>query len=57
MSIPFWYWIFLALLFFLGVHGGYTRRSEGPLVWGGLIPFVLFLLIGWAVFGAPVSGG
>jgi hypothetical protein len=54
------YFYILMLLFFLSLVGGfvltfgpYTGYIHGV---GGLIEFLLFLLLGWKVFGQPVQG-
>jgi hypothetical protein len=54
MSLGLAYWIILlvAFVFGLAIHFGYA----GPYgVWGNnFVLFVLFVLLGWAVFGPPV---
>lgn len=35
----------------------FTRWPQGPMVWGpDLLLFILFLLLGWHDFGAPIRG-
>ena len=56
MSIGFVFWL-LMLLWLL--FGAYVHRNAygQPVVWGGnLLLFVLLFLIGWRVFGWPITG-
>jgi hypothetical protein len=50
------FWILMLLWLLFGVWGVYTPTAFGGRVWygHGLFLFILFLLIGWRVFGAPV---
>lgn len=53
MSLQFWFWIMMAawLLF----HG-WRYKSDPAYPWsGGIIPFLLFLIVGWQLFGNPVK--
>ena len=55
MSIGLLFWIIMIIWLFYGV---WTNRAAGW-NWGlgaPLIEFVLLVLIGWAVFGAPIRG-
>lgn len=56
MSIGLVFWILMLLWLILGfaLRLGYL----GPhIVWGGdIMLFLLLLLLGWKVFGAPVHG-
>jgi hypothetical protein len=55
-ALIFWIIMLLWLLFALAWHNGWAGvQPYGP--WGNsLLLFVLFLLLGWRVFGAPVHG-
>lgn len=45
----------LMLLWLVGTLG--TRWAQGPQVWGlDILIFILFLLLGWHDFGAPIHG-
>lgn len=53
MSLQIWFWIFMAawLLF----HG-WRYRTDPTYPWpNSLIPFILFLILGWQIFGNPVK--
>ena len=53
MSFGLVYWILMLLWLVWGLWGWYSPHAYW--VWGnGLLLFVLFLLLGWKVFGAPV---
>jgi len=58
MTLSIWFWILMLVwVLFSGwsqyVPGQpYTYRNWG----GSLLLFLLFLLLGWKVFGSPVSG-
>ena len=55
LGLIFWVLMLLWLVFGLAVHSG---RLTGVYVdWGNtILLFILFLLLGWKVFGAPVQG-
>ena len=56
MSIGLAFWILMLIWFVFGViwHFGYIG-SYGP-IGSTLLLFVLFLLLGWKVFGPPLHG-
>ena len=55
MTFGLIYWIMMLLWLIFGIWGWYTPQQPR---WGwvghGAFLFVLFLLLGWRVFGAPV---
>ena len=57
MRLLFWILMLLCLLGAVGgsfmVYGPYTH-AIGSI--GGLVHFLLFLLLGWQVFGKPLEG-
>ena len=56
MTIGFIFWLLMILWL---IFGGYTYRTSlnAPLVWGGnALLFVLLFLLGWRVFGWPITG-
>ncbi len=56
MTLGLLFWILMILWFFFGVY--VNRAALGNWQgWGGsLLEFVLFLLLGWHAFGAPIHG-
>ena len=55
MTLALAFWILMLIWFVFGIliHFGYAGGPVG--VWGNsLLLFVLFLLLGWKVFGAPL---
>ena len=54
-GLLFWVIWILCLLAWLGVNVLGLGGAAGHLAGGGLIEFVLFFLIGWAVFGPPIQ--
>ena len=54
-GLIFWVLMLIWLVFSLAVYGGFVGR------WGGegntVLLFILFLLLGWQVYGPPVRGG
>ena len=53
------YFYILMLLFFLSLVGGITLYGPNVVYVhfiGGVVEFLLFLLLGWKVFGKPVEG-
>jgi len=53
MSLGLAYYILLLLWL---VYGCYTNWANRPVVGGNVIAFLLFLLVGWKVFGPPIHG-
>lgn len=51
------YWVLMLIWLVLGVIG--TRGSDGKWAWfsaGGIgLQFVLFVLVGWKLFGPPLQ--
>lgn len=50
----FWVLMLIWAVFSLAIVGGYGGHY-GPFA-GTFLEFVLFLLLGWQVYGAPVEG-
>lgn len=55
LGLVFWILMLIWLVFGIAVYSG---KLVGPYsVWGNtLLLFILFLLLGWAAFGAPIKG-
>ena len=54
-GLIFWVLMLIWFVFSLAVFGGYAGHySPGA---SSLLEFVLFLLLGWQVYGPPVRGG
>lgn len=58
MSMGLLYWILMLLWLVLWGVGNFGGGLYGHYAIGasGLLLFVLFLLLGWRVFGQPISG-
>jgi len=59
MTLGTWYWILMALWLFVGVWVSWPRgEAKVNLVMGSgnILLFILLVLLGWHVFGAPVHG-
>lgn len=54
MSLALAFWIIMLLWFLL--HGWLLYGGDWKVTGGNVIPFILFLLLGWKVFGAPLHG-
>lgn len=55
LQLIFWILMLIWLIFGFAWHGGYLTGPYGG--WGNtVLLFVLFLILGWAVFGSPVKG-
>jgi hypothetical protein len=54
-GLIFWILMLIWFVFMLAAFGGFVGRygAEG----NNLLLFILFLLLGWQVYGAPVRGG
>jgi hypothetical protein len=55
MSFTLIFWVLMLLWLVFGLWGWYTP-AWGSRVWygHGAFLFILFLLLGWRVFGAPI---
>jgi hypothetical protein len=54
-ALAFWILMLIWFVFALAVFGGFVVGTYA--VGGGaLLHFILFLLLGWQVFGAPLRG-
>lgn len=56
MPLSLAYWILMLLYVCFACWNGY-RSSDGWIIGGGVIGFLLFLVIGLKLFGAPLHGG
>lgn len=58
MTIGLIFWIIMVVWLVFNAWAYWPGAPGGPgPVWGGtILLFVLFLLLGWGVFGAPVRG-
>ncbi len=54
MSMRLLFWILMLLVLLNGVYVSY--HSGWAFNGGSLIEFLLFLLLGWKVFGPPIQG-
>jgi len=57
MSLQLLFWILMLLWLVFGLWSGYIPGQPYTIrSWGGnVLLFLLFLIIGWQVFGAPVK--
>jgi hypothetical protein len=51
------FWILMILWLVFGFWSGYTPGQPYPVrSWGGnILLFILFAILGWQVFGAPIK--
>jgi len=57
MSAGIWFWIIFVLSLLFTGWGYYSHPAGWPSMGMSLIQFVLFGLLGWQVFGAPIQSG
>jgi hypothetical protein len=55
MTLGLAYWILMLIWLVLGLYVGYIGASHYVLG-GNILLFILLLLLGWQVFGAPLRG-
>lgn len=55
MSFALCYWVLMLIWLVLGLWSSPPGRANGYGV-GTLLLFILLLLLGWKVFGAPLHG-
>lgn len=59
MSLGLVFWILMLLWLVLGLYWRWPATGQPRALWplgGDLLLFILLLLLGWKVFGAPVHG-
>ncbi len=56
MTLEVWYWLFMAFWLIFGVWRARSEAQPYPYFGGHFIGFMLFLLLGWKVFGSPIKG-
>ncbi len=52
MTLAVWFWIFMALWFFFGIWRSWPEPYN---IGNHFLYFILFILLGWQVFGSPVK--
>jgi hypothetical protein len=55
MSLGLIFWILMLVWFVFGVYQ-HRANFNGFAAGGSLLTFILFLILGWAAFGAPIRG-
>lgn len=55
MPLSVLYWILMLLWLVFGAWRAFPPRSDTGWMWG-IIPFLLFILIGLKLFGSPIQG-
>ena len=55
LALVFWVIMLIWLIFALAWNAGWATGTYGPLG-NSLLLFILFVLLGWKVFGAPIHG-
>jgi hypothetical protein len=57
MTLQLLFWILMLFWLVFGVWSGYVPGQPYPFkAWGGnLLLFLLFLILGWQTFGAPLK--
>lgn len=58
MTLGLIFWVLMLLWLVYGLWWNWPGQPTQPWGWVGntLLLFILFLLLGWGVFGAPVKG-
>lgn len=58
MSLALAFWIIILLWFVIGIGSAWydPNKKSWPDFALPLVPFILFVLLGWKVFGAPLHG-
>lgn len=57
MTLQIWFWLVMAIWLVFGLWGEYVPGQPYPInrAGGHVLLFVLFVLLGWQVFGSPVK--
>jgi hypothetical protein len=57
MGLGLAFWILMLIWLVGGVYYGWSTGTPDRFLLGGnIMLFILFLLVGWQVFGAPIHG-
>lgn len=55
MTLQIWFWLVMAVWLLFGIWRGHGKDDFLPYVGGVFVEFILFIIIGWQVFGSPVK--
>ena len=55
MTLQIWFWLFMALWLFFGIWRERANPNYPQWVGGLAVEFILFLIVGWKLFGSPVN--
>lgn len=55
LGFVFWFFMLLWLIHLVAWNRGWIADAYGPLG-SGILVFVLFFLVGWKVYGFPITG-
>lgn len=57
MTLQFWFWLLMVLALFFGLWSDYVSGQPYPIRRGtfSLLLFLILVILGWQVFGAPVQ--
>ncbi len=55
MTLEVWFYLLMAFWLFFGVWRARSDPQPYPYFGGHLLVFLLFLIIGWKIFGSPVK--
>ena len=60
MTLGIAFWILMLLWLVLGAYPFWNKSSPAPVNWGlaggGIVLFILLVLLGWHSFGPPIHG-
>ena len=56
MTLGLAFWILMLIWLVGGIYWGYTNVANHFYIGGNVLLFILLLLLGWQVFGAPLHG-
>jgi len=59
MALSLMFWIIMLVWLILALAHGFTVGIAGPMYWYmgmNVVVWILFLLVGWRVFGPPIHG-
>ncbi len=52
-----WFWIIYVIVGIMGGFWGFTNVNDRRYLGGGIVFYILLGLLGWGLFGSPISGG
>lgn len=57
MTAGNWFWIIYIIILICGSFFGFSSGLDRRWLGGGVVVIILIGLLGWGIFGPPITGG